>query len=38
MALLGRANWWAPRFMRRREEAAPTRDLTEREPELASLH
>jgi len=23
MAVLGRANWWAPRFLRRRDEAAP---------------
>ena len=37
MALLGRANWWAPRFLRRREEA-PTREVPAPEPELASLY
>ena len=37
MALLGRANWWAPRFLRRREEP-PTREVAAPEPEMASLY
>ena len=38
MALLGRANWWAPRFLRRREEERLTAEVVEREPQMASLH
>ncbi|MET3422256.1 RND superfamily putative drug exporter [Actinoplanes tereljensis] len=34
MTLLGPANWWAPRFMRRRAQAAVVED---RQPELAGV-
>ncbi len=38
MTLLGGANWWAPRFLRRREEQRPTAEVVAPEPEMASLY
>ena len=37
MALMGEANWWAPRFMRRREQPAGADDGPKQERELVSI-